>query len=229
MPFSAELGSSAMVREISGLASREIERAVAHLSVERNAPPGAKSEPVAKAVIEPLPAAPTADAPVKEPVNTKSESEATEDALAKAFAEDAEAEHAAAEAAQAKPETTREPNAALARAAAFEGEGRALRALEVLRAAAAEPGAGADVLSRLTRALMKTGAWGEALRVAERWRALDPSADARLELARVERAMGNRERAVELVKEVLKDPDAPAEAKALLRTLVPGDRVALRD
>jgi hypothetical protein len=75
---------------------------------------------------------------------------------------------------------------------------------------------------------MKTGAWGEALRTAQRRTAIDSSADARLELARVERAMGNRERALALVKEILKDPDAPAEAKALLNALSPNDRVAFR-
>jgi thioredoxin-like negative regulator of GroEL len=74
---------------------------------------------------------------------------------------------------------------------------------------------------------MKTGAWGEAQRTARRRAALDPSADARLELARVERAMGNRERALELVMNVLKEPAAPAEAKALLAALSPAGQVAL--
>jgi hypothetical protein len=81
----------------------------------------------------------------------------------------------------------------------------------------------------LTQALMKTGAWGEAQRTARRRAGLDSSSEARLELARVERAMGNRERALELVKEILKEPTAPAEAKALFAALSPPSRVALRD
>ncbi|MDQ2642828.1 MAG: hypothetical protein M3020_03370, partial [Myxococcota bacterium] len=148
-----------------------------------------------------------------------------------AFGEDAEAAQELGEVSfeQALREATPKVDPVLARADALEREGRDLKALEVLRQAGADPQASSEVLSRLTRALMKVSAWGEAQRVARRRAELDSSVEARLELARVERAMGNRDRAVELLKEILKAPGAPAEAKTLLRALSPADLVALRD
>jgi tetratricopeptide (TPR) repeat protein len=224
---------------VTGVAAARIERAIAELAA-RPEPPGKKSESVARAVVPAVEAAdPAIAAPA--PDNAKPDARAPvpvaeqgeRPAAALAFGEDAEVEaqksatDPSLRSPAAGPVADRDP--ALARAEALEGEGRELRALEVLRAAAASESASSELLSRLTRALMKTGAWGEAQRSARRRAALDPSADARLELARVERAMGNRERALELVKEVLKDPAAPAEAKNLLSSLAPGSHVALRD
>jgi serine/threonine-protein kinase len=215
-------------RGISGVtrvAATQIERAFSHLSM-RGTPPGAHPEAVAKAA----PASPVNAGAVA--VAKEVEATAPSERLAKAFAD----EKSPAEAAAATPADTAQvvPSSvavhpALAKADALEHEGRALRALEVLREAALDEAAPADVLARLTRALMKTGAWGEALRVARRRHELDASADAQLELARVERAMGNHDRALALVRNVLERPDAPREAKALLRAMVPGERVALRD
>ena len=228
---------------MTGAAVTRIEQAIAELT-SRSEPPGTRSDSVARAfvpVVETADRANAAPAPSLEdakldasaPAAVLAEPTPRPNAAAAAFGEDAEAEaqkaatHPIATAPAAAAVTAREP--ALARAEAFEREGRDLRALEVLRAAASAESASSELLSRLTRALMKTGAWGEAQRSARRRAALDPSADARLELARVERAMGNRERALDLVKEVLKDPDAPAQAKNLLSTLSPVGRVALRD
>jgi tetratricopeptide (TPR) repeat protein len=168
-------------------------------------------------------------APVPAVTAKAEEPEASRELLAKAFAEQTVPAAAAPEvsAPAAPPSVAVHP--ALAKADALEHEGRELRALEVLREAATDDAAPADVLARLTRALMKTGAWGEALRVARRRHERDASADAQLELARVERAMGNRDRALALVRSVLERQDAPREARALLRALAPGERVAFRD
>jgi serine/threonine-protein kinase len=233
--------STQSLRGVTGAAASRIERAIAELT-SRSEPPGKTSDSVARGFVPALEHAAQADA-APPPEHVRPDAKAPTAVLAEqaprpsgagaAFGEDAEAEaqksatQPTAPAPAAALVTARDP--ALARAEAFEREGRDLRALEVLRAAATAESASSELLSRLTRALMKTGAWGEAQRSARRRAALDPSVDARLELARVERAMGNRDRAIELVKEVLKDPAAPAEAKNLLSSLAPVARVALRD
>ena len=215
--------SSTGLGRVTDAAAQRLEGAIASLAA-RAEPPGAKSEPVARAlipaskVVQPLASA--VDAPAK-----------AAPALPAPMATVTPEPAALADSVPSTPSTpTPEPREpALARADALERDGRDLRALEVLRDAAASETASSELLSRLTQALMKTGAWGEAQRSARRRVSADPSAEARLELARVERAMGNRDRALELVKEVLKDPAAPSEAKALLSALSPAGRVALRD
>jgi hypothetical protein len=55
---------------------------------------------------------------------------------------------------------------------------------------------------------------------------LDPSPEARLSLARLERATGHKERAVALIDGVLKDDPASADAKTLLGE-IRGQKLAL--
>ncbi len=65
-----------------------------------------------------------------------------------------------------------------------------------------------------------------AVRTARRLVNIDPSADSKLELARLERKTGHRARA--LVRSVIKDaPDTP-EAHAMLTQLAGTERVALQ-
>jgi hypothetical protein len=108
-------------------------------------------------------------------------------------------------------------------------KGRDLRALERLRRAAKQHPANSELLGELVESLAKTRTWGEALRVARRRAELDSSAEAQLDLIRIERATGNRERAIAVAAALAGQPDAPAEAQELLRSLKGGQAVALRD
>ena len=66
------------------------------------------------------------------------------------------------------------------------------------------------------------------MRTVRRLVEVDPSAESKLSLARLERKTGHRARAVELVRSVVKDnPDSP-EANAMLSQLDAAPRVALQ-
>ena len=102
------------------------------------------------------------------------------------------------------------------------------RAVNLLRRAAKKSPSDAKVLQELASAAEQDHAWGEAVHVARRLVAVDPSVESKLELARLERKTGHRARALELVKSVVKDsPDSP-EARAMLSQLGGVERVALQ-
>ncbi|MEP7051523.1 MAG: serine/threonine-protein kinase [Pseudomonadota bacterium] len=106
--------------------------------------------------------------------------------------------------------------------------GNKLKALNLIRHAAKKPSADAKLLQELASMAEHDHAWGEAVRSARRLVTIDPSADSKLELARLERKTGHRARALELVRSVLKDtPDSP-EAHAMLTQLGASERVALQ-
>jgi serine/threonine-protein kinase len=119
--------------------------------------------------------------------------------------------------------------AALAEASALTLQGRELRALELLRKAAERNPKEPLLLRALASALAKNRSWGEAVRVARRGAEVDPSPETRLELARLERATGHRERAVAILQRLVQDERAGAAAREMLRGLTGNDRVALRD
>ncbi|MEO7032765.1 MAG: protein kinase [Polyangiaceae bacterium] len=105
--------------------------------------------------------------------------------------------------------------------------GKKLKALNLIRQAAKKSPSDAKLLHELASMAEQDHAWGEAVRTARRLVAVDPSADSKLELARLERKTGHRARALELVRSVLKDsPDSP-EAHAMLTQLGGTERVAL--
>jgi serine/threonine-protein kinase len=118
---------------------------------------------------------------------------------------------------------------ALAEAKALSDKGRDLRALELLRRAARQHKNSPAVLESLIRALQKNRSWGEALRFARRRVELDKSSEARLDLARLERATGHRERAVALLTPLADDASTGGQARELLRSLAGSESVALRD
>ena len=70
--------------------------------------------------------------------------------------------------------------------------------------------------------------WGEAYRVAVQWVAVDQSAEARLHLARMQRAVGKREDAVKTLTELLEANPACTEARELLRIINGKTRVAMQ-
>jgi hypothetical protein len=84
-------------------------------------------------------------------------------------------------------------------------------------------------LGALIKALQKNRSWGEALRFARRRVELDASPEARLELARLERATGHRDRATALLTPLTDDAEAGPQARELLRALTGTEPVALRD
>ncbi|MES1174430.1 MAG: protein kinase, partial [Myxococcales bacterium] len=117
---------------------------------------------------------------------------------------------------------------AIAEAHKYAAAGNKLKALNLLRHAAKKFPKDGKVLAELASAAEQDRAWGEAVRVARRLVEVEPSAESKLELARLERKTGHRSRALELVRSVLKDsPDSP-EATAMLNQLGGTERVALQ-
>ena len=118
---------------------------------------------------------------------------------------------------------------ALAEAKALTDKGRELKALDVLRRAAERHPDDVELLGALSQALSKNRSWGEALRVARHRAELDSSAPARFDLARLERATGHRERAIELLNGLIGDDQHGSAARELLKSLSGTSRVALGD
>ncbi|MEO8901527.1 MAG: protein kinase [Polyangiaceae bacterium] len=115
----------------------------------------------------------------------------------------------------------------IASAHTLAASGKQLKALNLIRHAAKKAPNDAKLLHELARMAEQDHAWGEAVRSARRLVSVDPSADSKLELARLERKTGHRARALELVRSVLKDtPDSP-EAHGMLTQLGGTERVAL--
>ncbi|HEY0468309.1 MAG TPA: tetratricopeptide repeat protein, partial [Polyangiaceae bacterium] len=86
----------------------------------------------------------------------------------------------------------------------------------------------ANLLEELASAAEQDRAWVEAVRTVRRLVEVAPSAESKLELARLERKTGHRARALELTRSVLNEnPDSP-EAHAMLGQLGAGERVALQ-
>ncbi|HTA92922.1 MAG TPA: protein kinase [Polyangiaceae bacterium] len=194
----------------------------------------AKVDPAAAAVVEikaaePEPAQPVAPSP------TPSTELATANAAAPS--DDGEVEDDSASSDSPQPEKAASASAseasangekAIAEAHELAAKGNKLKALNVLRRAAKKVPTDAKVLQELATAAEENRAWGEATRAARHWVAVEPSAESKLELARLERKTGHRERALELVRSVVKDnPDSP-EAHAMLSQLGGSERVAMQ-
>jgi serine/threonine protein kinase len=133
---------------------------------------------------------------------------------------------------ESKPEpqsTAAEVDAILEESSRLTREGRELKALQLLRTASESHPQEPRVLAALADALSRTRSWGEALRVARRRASLDASPEAKLDLARFERATGHRDRAIAILEGLVPDERAGAKAREMLRTLTGNDRVALRD
>lgn len=133
--------------------------------------------------------------------------------------------------AESAPSIAEVPSAgadAIAEAHKYAAAGNKLKALNLLRHAAKKFPKDGKVLAELASAAEQDRAWGEAVRVARHLVEVAPSAESKLELARLERKTGHRSRALELVRSVLKDsPDSP-EATAMLSQLGGTERVALQ-
>jgi serine/threonine-protein kinase len=108
------------------------------------------------------------------------------------------------------------------------GKSGRIRALGLLKRAAAKNPSDAALQKALATRAEQLGEWGEAVKAARRWALLDPSNEARLALARLERATGHKERALALIQGVIKDDPASVDAKTLLGEMR-GQKVALSE
>ncbi|MEI9935612.1 MAG: protein kinase [Pseudomonadota bacterium] len=177
-------------------------------------------------VAEPAPAAQLAAMPVQDGNSPASndDGEVEDDSANSGSAVSDKTEPAAG----SKAEDGSSGEAAIAEANQFVAKGNKLRALNVLRRAAKSSPGDAQVLQALASAAEQDRAWGEAVRTVRRLVEVDPSAESKLSLARLERKTGHRARALELVRSVVKDnPDSP-EAQAMLSQLDAAPRVALQ-
>jgi hypothetical protein len=133
-------------------------------------------------------------------------------------------------AAPAKPRTRTKTDPALQRALA---EAQALSERNELSALAAYRRLGREypkeprVLEGWSRIAASTKWWGESLRVAEAWAALDSSTPAQIHLARTQKRLGQVERAIATLQALLAKQPRESEASNLLQ-LYGGASVALR-
>ncbi len=86
----------------------------------------------------------------------------------------------------------------------------------------------AAVLKAWSEAAAQMKAWGEAHRVAKQWAELTKEAEARVHLARMQRAVGQREQAVKTLSELLKDQPDSGEARQLLQMYGGKEAIALK-
>jgi eukaryotic-like serine/threonine-protein kinase len=115
----------------------------------------------------------------------------------------------------------------LTRAEALVEEHHVLRALEVYRQLNEQYPEEPAVLAGLSRIAAQTKWYGEALKAAERWVAIDDSPDARLHLARTLRRVGKLEESISTLRQLVAADPTQQEARELLRRYA-GDRVAMR-
>jgi eukaryotic-like serine/threonine-protein kinase len=197
----------------------------AHGAPVAHAEPAAK--PVAAAVAAPPPSepAPAAAAPAAIPTfgeDTETEAErgaaeAVPEAAAPGTPGEVPPAADAKTAAETEPAGPSESAAGkvLAEFESLQQNGRSLKALHVIRDAAKTFPREAAVLRAYVKAAEGTKAWGEARRAAARWVKLEATSEARLSLARLERATGNTQKALALVESVLKDEPGSEEARRL--------------
>jgi tetratricopeptide (TPR) repeat protein len=104
---------------------------------------------------------------------------------------------------------------------------RDLEALETYRQLGSRYPRDAKVLEGWSRVAANTEWWGESLRVAERWAAVDRSSAAQLHLARTQRRLGQLDKAIQTLKNRLERDPKDNEAQTLL-SLYAGTALALR-
>ncbi len=199
--------------------------------------------------------APQPVAAVKHPLVAPTIEPAPKPASVPSFAEDTEVEHAEAAAtdevsepaavAEAPAESavvadatpaagtsaaapSPDAQAALAEFRDLTARGRTLKALHVIRTAAKALPREPVILEAYAGAARESKAWGEARRAAAAWVKVNPSNEARVTLARLERANGNPEKALALLKAVVEGDEKSPEAERLLASWSHDQRLASR-
>jgi serine/threonine protein kinase len=74
-------------------------------------------------------------------------------------------------------------------------------------------------LKAWSEAAARMKGWGEAYRVARQWAEVDQTTEARMHLARMQRAVGKRDDAIQTLSQLLQDSPRCAEARELLRII----------
>jgi serine/threonine-protein kinase len=180
------------------------------------------AEPVAAPAAPPVPAEPAASVASSE---LDDDGEVSEDEAPAAVAaapapvdlsEEQEVEVGAPVAAAEPQKDASSEHPVLAKVDTLWNEGAKIRALGTLRRAAKKAPNDAALHKALAIRAEQTAAWGEAVKAARRWALLDPTPEARLALARLERATGHKERALALIQGVIKEDPASPDAKTLL-------------
>lgn len=201
------------------VASVEAAARVNAMGTPTEAPPAASEAPTRTASeIAAAPLTPTASSPV------------AGDEIVKATAQPAsldDDETADEQAAQADANPTPEPakevglpddpiQAAIVQARAYAKQGRDVAALGVYRKLGQRFPENPTILEGWSTSAAETQGWGEALRVAMRWAAIDDSATAQLHLARTQRRVGQRGGAISTLQRLLQAEPNNKQATALL-------------
>lgn len=105
---------------------------------------------------------------------------------------------------------------AIVQARAYAKQGRAVAALGVYRKLGQRYPENSTILEGWSSAAAETQGWGEALRVAMRWAAIDSSPAAQLHLARIQRRVGQRGGAISTLQRLLQAEPKNPQATALL-------------
>jgi tetratricopeptide (TPR) repeat protein len=227
---------SPMLEKLHALQARAAERAhgaeVAAVTAAPPQVPALAMQPAAEVVLaaqeevvaEPAPnsASPAAAPAIDADVPTTNEDGEVDDDPTHAVAQKVEP------ADSPKGESDSSAAAALAQAQELTAKGNKLKALNVLRRAAKTSPNDVKVLEALAAAAEQDRAWGEAVRTVRHLVEVEPSAESKLQLARLERKTGHRERALQLVRSVLNDNPESPEAHAMLGQLGVEARVALQ-
>lgn len=116
----------------------------------------------------------------------------------------------------------------ISQAQALMNAGQRIKGFNMLRKLGKNNRKNGDVLKAWSEAAASMKAWGEAHRVARQWAELDDGAEARIHLARMQRAVGKRDAAIKTLAELLKDKPDSTEAKQLLQMYGGKQAIALR-
>jgi serine/threonine-protein kinase len=126
------------------------------------------------------------------------------------------------------PEGAASLESALARAGHYAKKNMTLQALNAYRKLGARHPDDTRVLRGWSEAAVKTKGWGEALRVAVRWAQIDPSPEAQLYLAKIQRSAGQRYGALATLTRLLEQHPDIAEAHDLLDKYADNRKLASR-
>ncbi|HEX2881540.1 MAG TPA: protein kinase, partial [Polyangiaceae bacterium] len=105
---------------------------------------------------------------------------------------------------------------AIVQARAYSKQGREIAALGVYRKLGQRYPQNPIILQAWSTSAAETQGWGEALRVAMRWAAIDSSPSAQLHLARTQRRVGQRTGAISTLQRLLQAEPNNSQATALL-------------
>jgi tetratricopeptide (TPR) repeat protein len=118
--------------------------------------------------------------------------------------------------------------AQIEQAAELMQQGARIKAFNLYRRAGQQHPEDPRALKAWSQAAVVMNGWGEAYRVASRWAEVDQSVEARVHLARMQRAVGKREAAMKTLAQLLEEHPRCAEAQQLLGLMTGKARVAMQ-